>query len=186
MSEAVHFTTKRLKIRPYKLEDQEAVHTVINHPGIYAMTINIPYPYPKDQVATWLHFTLKNAAYKRGFEWGIFDKQGYYLGNIGLVNINWQHHHGEITYFIRQESWGQGYATEAVEAILGYGFSHLQLERIQGRFMAENKASKRVLEKCGFVYEGLARHAVVKEQDYKDIVYCALLKEGYLEKMSKS
>lgn len=186
MLDTMVFKTKRLIIRPYQLADEQAVYQVINNAGIYAMTINIPYPYPKDQVATWIHFTLKNAAYKLGFEWGIFDQKGYYLGNIGLVNINWQHHHGEVTYFIKQEAWGQGYATEAVAAILNYGFLNLQLERVQGRFMAENKASSRVLEKCGFVYEGTARHAVMKDYTYKDIVYCALLKKTYLEKMSKS
>ncbi|MBE6025100.1 MAG: GNAT family N-acetyltransferase [Cellulosilyticum sp.] len=171
--------TARLVIRPYQKMDEEAVYKVINSKGIYLTTLNIPYPYPKEQVGIWLQFTLKNSLYQRGYEWGIFDLKGEYIGNVGIVNIDWIHKHGEITYFIGETYWNNGYATEAVGAMLTYAFKDLKLERVQGRCMTHNVASLRVMQKCHFQYEGLARHEVQKQGIYLDVWYSAILREDY-------
>lgn len=172
---------KRIIIRPYEREDEKAVYKIINCEGIYHTTLNIPYPYPKDQVAVWLHFTLKNSAYKKGYEWGIFTYDGTYIGNVGIVNVDYINNSGEITYFIGEPYWKKGFATEAVKLMLGYGFEVLGLERIQGRCMVRNPASLKVMQKCGFTYEGLARHEVIKEGKYEDVWRSAIIKEDYLK-----
>lgn len=171
--------TKRLLIRPYEKKDEEAVYTVINSKGIFKTTLNIPYPYPREQVGIWLHFTLKNSLYHKGYEWGIFTYDGQYIGNVGIVNIDLIHRGGEITYFIGELYWNKGYATEAVKAMLDFAFRQLGLERVQGRCMARNPASLRVMQKCHFKYEGLARHEVLKLGAYEDVWHCAILREEY-------
>lgn len=173
--------SKRLLIRPYQKVDEEAVYEVINSRGIYETTLNIPFPYPKEQVKVWLHFTVKNSQYERGYEWGIFSRQGHYIGNIGVVNIDHTHQSGEITYFIGEHYWNQGYATEAVGAMLHFAFIDLALERVQGRCMVRNLASKRVMEKCGFLAEGIARHEVKKCGGYEDVWHAAILREDYFK-----
>ena len=119
--------------------------------------------------------------YKRGYEWGIFDKSGTYIGNVGIVNIDWQNKNGEMTYFIGELYWNRGYATEAVMAMLTFGFSTLHLERIQGRCMTSNPSSLRFMQKCQFSYEGMARHEVCKAGIYQDVWHAAILKEDYLK-----
>lgn len=171
---------KRIFIRPYEKEDEKAVYKVINCEGIYRTTLNIPYPYPKDQVAVWLHFTIKNSSYKKGYEWGIFTYEGTYIGNVGIVNIDYINNSGEVTYFIGQLYWNKGFATEAVQLMLAYGFQELGLERVQGRSMTCNPASLKVMQKCGFTYEGLARHEVFKAGKYVDVWHAAIIKEDYL------
>lgn len=172
--------TSRLCIRPYEKKDEEAVYEVINCEGIFLTTLNIPYPYPREQVGIWLNFTLKNSLYQKGYEWGIFTHAGIYIGNVGIVNIDKVHRSGEITYFIGEAYWNKGYATEAVKAMLAFAFQELDLERVQGRCMSTNLASLRVLEKCCFQYEGLARHEVLKCGSYRDVYHTAILKEDYL------
>lgn len=172
--------TNRLNIRPYEQGDEEAIYGVINSQGIFETTLNIPYPYPREQLKIWLHFIMKNSLYKRGYEYGIFKKDHTYIGNVGIVNIDWVNHHAEITYFIGEEYWGQGYATEAVRAMIRFAFQELGLERIQGRCMVINPASLRVMQKCGLKYEGKARHEVIKSGNYMDVWHTAILKKDFL------
>lgn len=180
-----YLSTDRLYLRAYELSDEKEVYQVINTPGIFDTTIHIPYPYPKEQVKVWLHFTMKNCQYKKGYEYGIFTNEGRYIGNMGIVNIDWGNNSGEITYFIGEHYWGCGYATEALQAMLTFGFESLQLERIQGRCIEENRASLRVMQKCGFSYEGLMRHQVIKCGKYLNVWQAAILKEDYYAQKRK-
>lgn len=178
--------TKRLIIRPYEKQDEDKVYAVINSKGIYQTTLNIPYPYPREQIGIWLQFTLKNALYKRGYEWGIFSLDNDYIGNIGIVNIDWKNKNGEVTYFIGETYWNLGYGTEAVEAILVFAFNELQLERVKGRCMTCNPASLRVMQKCHFTVEGIARHEVCKDGIFQDVWQAAILKEDYLGNIGRT
>ena len=58
----------------------------------------------------------------------------------------------EIGYVVAKDYWGMGLATEAVLAVVAYGFSNLGIEAFSIAHFAENAASRRVVEKCGFVY----------------------------------
>ena len=60
----------------------------------------------------------------------------------------------DIGYRFMKKYWGQGFATESALATLNYGFENLNLQRIVGRALPENKASIKVLEKCGMSHVG--------------------------------
>jgi RimJ/RimL family protein N-acetyltransferase len=60
----------------------------------------------------------------------------------------------ELGYRFLQEYWGQGYATEAARASIGFGFDELGLEEIVAVTLATNKGSRRVMEKCGLTFVG--------------------------------
>ncbi len=179
-SDYYRMETERVLIRPYNDADAEGVFKVVSQREIYLTTINIPHPYPRENVNFWIDFTRKNMKYGLGYEFGIFDKlSADYIGNIGIVNISKQNNHGEMTYFIDSAKWQQGYATEAVWQLLDFGFNQLELERVAGRCIRTNTASSRVMEKCGFIWEGTARHEVVKEGIYKDVNRYAILAGDY-------
>eukprot|EP01018_Ginkgo_biloba_P028894 Gb_01751 [translate_table: standard] len=61
----------------------------------------------------------------------------------------------ELGFVLARSQWGKGIATEAVKIVLPVAFQHLQVERIEAVVAKENVASQRVLEKSGFVNEGL-------------------------------
>ena len=183
--ESIVIETKRLILRPYLFEDIFEVYRVVSRKEIYEMTLMIPHPYPFENVEPWIRFTIKNIEYKLSYELGIFEREtGIYAGNIGLTNLSKQNNSGELAYFVDPEKWGHGYATEAVKGILSFGFNELGLERILGRCMTCNLASKRVMEKNGLLLEGIARHEVRKEEKYIDVFRLAILSSEY--KNSKS
>ena len=64
---------------------------------------------------------------------------------------------GTLGYWTGQEFARQGYMREAVLAVVHYAFTELDLSRIQAGCLPENKASRGVLEKTGFKYEGVAQ-----------------------------
>lgn len=79
------------------------------------------------------------------------------IGSIGLVigessNLNLPDSEGEIGYWIGVPYWGQGFITEAAKELLRHGFKYFQLERIWCGYFDGNLKSKRVSEKCGFVF----------------------------------
>lgn len=92
--------------------------------------------------------------------------------NIGYIQIckledgTW-----EIGYHIAKNFTGKGYATEAVKAFLSAMAQKLNIKEVYGICLAENTASVRVLEKCGFtqIYEGLGNYQGKEEQIIKTI-----------------
>ena len=81
------------------------------------------------------------------------------MGTIGLhsgwTSRNEKYKHlraKEIGYVVAKDYWGMGLATEAVMAVVDYGFSNLDIEAFGIAHFSENAASRRVAEKCGFVY----------------------------------
>lgn len=80
------------------------------------------------------------------------------LGAITLDNIQrGPSQSGTLGYWVGQEFARQGYMREAVEAVVHYAFSELDIGRVQAGCLPENMASRGVLEKCGFKYEGVAQ-----------------------------
>jgi [ribosomal protein S5]-alanine N-acetyltransferase len=125
--------------------------------------------------------TFKNR-YEEGsvFRWGI-EKKGtdQLIGTCGFHLINNHHKRAEIGYELDDIYWGQGYASEALQAILSYGFETLQLIRIAAVVYVENKASQKLLKKAGFQEEGLLRKHMIQNGVAHDTILYSLLKEEW-------
>jgi RimJ/RimL family protein N-acetyltransferase len=74
-----------------------------------------------------------------------------------LANADWHVPCIELGYFVVRASTGKGMATEAARATIGFAFEHLWVTRIELQCAADNTASIRVAERCGFQYEGRLR-----------------------------
>lgn len=92
--------------------------------------------------------------------WAIREKAtGRVIGSISLdpdrrrEGVNSR----ELGYSLAEDCWGKGYMTEAAKAVIDYGFSKLELAVLAICTGPENKRSQRVIEKCGFSYEGRQR-----------------------------
>ena len=79
------------------------------------------------------------------------------IGSVAIGVTSVQHRRGEIGFVFHRDFWSHGYATEAAELLLRFGFDHLQLRRISATCHPDNHASARVLEKAGLEYEGRMR-----------------------------
>ncbi|GLT95233.1 hypothetical protein SLE2022_129270 [Rubroshorea leprosula] len=96
------------------------------------------------------------------------------IGSIYVMpGVGKDQRRGEIGYALNAKYWGKGIATEAVKMAVSCAFKELKcLSRVEGLVFAENKASQRVLEKAGFVKEGLLRkYFCVKGKNIDIIVY---------------
>ena len=92
-----------------------------------------------------------------------------HIGNIKLGPINQKYKNAEISYFIGDTKFrGMGYAQEAVELVCEYGFTVLQLHRIQAGVIDGNTRSEKVLVANGFLLEGRLRHKFIRDGVYLD------------------
>jgi [ribosomal protein S5]-alanine N-acetyltransferase len=97
--------------------------------------------------------------------------QEEYVGNISLLpGTDVYRKSAEIGYFIGQPYWNKGIVSRAVDLIVEYGFSQLGLIRIHTGVFEYNIASQRVLEKCGFVKEGVFKNSIIKKNKIWDEV----------------
>ena len=85
----------------------------------------------------------------------------------------------DIGYELDPEQWGQGYATEAVQAILSYGFEMLELHRVWAFCLALNKPSWRVMERLGMQREGVLKQNARLNGRWVDTYVYALLEEAW-------
>lgn len=150
-------TTERLTLRPFRKDDVEAL-----------------YAYSKDEEvgrnAGWkphesllessdiLHLVFLN----QSSVWAIERQTDRRLmGSIGLITDSARQYGSarSLGYALGIDYWGQGYMTEAVRAAVRFGFGQMGLDLISATCYPDNPASRRVLEKCGFQYEGVLHRA---------------------------
>ena len=86
---------------------------------------------------------------------------------------------GHVGYKLARRYWGKGYATEAVRALVDYGFRVLNLHRVYATVHPENAASIRVLEKVGMVLEGRLRENFVYDGEYRDSLIYSILEHEW-------
>ncbi len=105
---------------------------------------------------------------------------GALLGGITLANVRRGIvQAGTIGYWVGEPFAGQGHMTAALRVLLPFLFSELTLHRIEAACIPSNAASVRVLEKCGFVREGLARRYLCINGVWQDHVLFGLLNEDF-------
>ncbi len=105
--------------------------------------------------------------------------EGRLVGNCGIrrkPDNNWE---ADIGYELAPDCWGQGFATEAAQAMVNFGFQELGLRRISSWCIADNAASARVLERLGFRQEGRLRRNECFKGRWWDTLLYALLREEW-------
>ncbi len=122
---------------------------------------------------------------KSQVRWGISLKShGNVIGMCGYNYWNREDHRGSIGYDLLREYWGQGIMPEALSAILDFGYTQMGLNRIEADASVYNTASIRVLQKLGFVQEGLQREQYYEGDQFHDLVLFSLIKREYQQETS--
>jgi RimJ/RimL family protein N-acetyltransferase len=93
---------------------------------------------------------------------------GAAIGECDLSDIDRHNRRAEVGFLFAKAYWGQGYAGEALERVIAYGFNELGLERLWARIHDGNDASRRLLERLGFAYEGRLRAHIVRDGARRD------------------
>jgi ribosomal-protein-alanine N-acetyltransferase len=117
---------------------------------------------------------------KQRIRWGIAQKtDNTIVGHCGFFDIDKFNCSAEISYCLKSGSWGQGIMTEALDAMLKFGFEDYGFNRIVAKVMKGNAGSIKVLQKLGFVEEGILRESLYKNGQYHDLIVFSVLKSEY-------
>ena len=156
--------TARLKLRPYTEADIAELLPLIGTREVAATTSRIAHPYTEQDARDFLQL-----AQEPGRLWlaTTLRSDGRQIGGIGL-RIDDQHQHAELGYWLGVPYWGQGYATEAAQEMLRYGFEDLKLHRIYASHFKHNPASGKILKKLGMRHEGCQREHLRKWDQFVD------------------
>lgn len=177
MSSDFQLLTERLRLRPYRLDDVAAAFTVFGDPDVMRYSTSGPDP---NLAATEARVRkLMDHQQSFGFSlWVVEDRAtGAVLGDCGLKQLDGGPEI-EVGYRLAKPHWGRGYASEAAEASVRYGFETSALPRIVAVTDHPNAASQHVLRKIGLKYQGPAQYYG------REMSYFAVERDEYLARGS--
>lgn len=163
--------TNRLKLRKMQIEDVPSLVKYANNRNISDYIINIPYPYQEPDAVFRMSYVVQGFKNKTRYVFAITLKENGEL--IGEISLNFTNNKtiAELGYWVGEPFWNKGIATEAIKAILKFGFEELELQIIFGTCHVENKPSGKVLLK-----NGMSQHSVKG-----NVIQYRLTKESYKE-----
>ncbi len=172
-------TTKRLLLRQIQPEDAEAVFATLSDEEVLKFYGSEPHRSVEDS-RQWIQRQQHWYGQREAMRWGIILKgEGMVIGSVGFHHFGSGFHHAEIGYELNRAYWRKGIMSEAVSAILTYGFTELELHRIEANIDIANEASKNLLLKLGFTYEGILRERFFFRDCFEDEHYFGLLRDEW-------
>jgi len=162
-------------LRPFSPDDAPALQKLVGDKEIASTTLNIPHPYEDGMAERWIETHEPNWVDGRLAVFAIVEPAAGLVGAISL-RIEHAHKRAEAGYWIGVPFWGRGYASEALVALIDFGFNHLGLNRIHASHLTRNPASGRVMVKAGMKYEGRRRQHFLKWEKFEDVELYGILR----------
>lgn len=153
MRPEIRIATPRLLLRPPRAADRDAIVAGIGDMAVAGKLAVVPYPYGPADAEHWLGRIGGAIAAGTDILFMIV-RDGDVIGSMGIHHIP---RINELGYWLARAHWGNGYATEAGEAVLAYCFDELRLPRLRSGVFADNPASLRVQAKLGFRRIGISQ-----------------------------
>ena len=175
--------TERLVLRRFKYSDDDTMlkNWIADEKiqSLYSEPVYTTKKEVKELLDKYIRYYEKDDYYR----WAIIEKSSNEcIGQIAYFLVDSKNHFAEIEYCVGIDFQCRGYATEATKAVIAYGFDKINLHKVQICTKAINKPSKRVIEKCGFIYEGTLRDFFYINGAYVDRLYFSMLKSEYESK----
>ena len=160
-------------IREWNRGDKAALVQFANNRNVWRnLTHKFPHPYTEADADWWFSFL---AQMPEPTSWAI-EVDGLAVGGIGVtLREGIFVKSAEFGYWLGEPYWGRGIMTEAVKAVSSYAMRHFSLIRLEALIFEWNPASMRVIEKSGFVREGVLRASALKDGQIVDRVLYALV-----------
>jgi [ribosomal protein S5]-alanine N-acetyltransferase len=159
--------TKRLVLREFHQDDLKDLITWEGTSGV---------EYGEVQAQQFLNFCFRQYFTLGLGPWGmLLKKTGGIVGNCSFCHINFNNKSGEVNYFVAPQYRGNGLASEALGAILEFGFGDIGLDRIQARCAPGNTSSERVMQKAGMTFERMiSSSGASKDGSSRDKLYAVI------------
>lgn len=163
-------------LRPWRLEDKPSLLLHANNRNIWRnLTEMFPHPYTEADADHWLSIA---SAPGPSIHLAI-ELYGQAVGGIGVIASGGiGRYTGQFGYWLGEAIWGRGVATAAARALAAHALARPRFARLEASVFAWNAASMRVLEKVGFVREGILRKSAFKDGRLIDSVIYALVRDA--------
>ena len=162
-------------IRDFKIDDINALVTYANDYDVSKfMRDSFPFPYTKDNAEQWVNLVITN----KSLLYFAIANEKELIGGIGAVAFDDVHRYtSEVGFWLGKPYWNKGITTNALKVFCNYLFNYYNFNRLTANVFEGNDASRKVLEKVGFILEGRQRKSVFKENKFIDHYIYGLLKE---------
>ena len=171
--------TNRLVLRRIEQSDAMSILTYLSDDEVMKHYGLEPFQSVEDALdeISWYESILDE---NTGIRWGItLKEENKVIGSCGFLEMVDQHHRSDIGFELSKQHWGKGLASEALEAVVTYGFKEMNLQRIQALIEPPNIPSQKLVEKHGFLKEGLLRKYEYTCGKFDDLYMYSLLKEEF-------
>lgn len=173
-------TTARLVLRPLVAGDTARIAELAGDPAVAQRLDRVPTPFPIALAARWIARRNLRWRERRGLTLAITRAPDPGLIGTASLKVSTAHRHAELGYWVAAAAWGDGIATEAVAALIDWGFSALRLHRIHARVLADNPASQRVVAKLGLTIEGTRRGHYRRGDEYLDVIELGVVRTEWI------
>ncbi|WP_078595943.1 GNAT family N-acetyltransferase [Evansella clarkii] len=170
------FETKHFIFRPLTLNEVEDLFEIYSDPDVIRLDYSEPVT-TKEQMAAIITAANSNPSVVTwSGEHKSFNKV---IGTCGFKNWNRQSRNAELGGNLAREFWNQGYAAEALGALINYGFENMNLNKVYASTNSRNIAALRLLNKFGFTQEGHFREHQFLDGEFADVFFFSLFKKDY-------
>lgn len=167
--------TERLVLRQLTLEDASAMHALRQDP-LTMKHIGRPLSTSLADAEDLIRRTENDRTNNQGISWGItLHEQPQLIGTIGYYRLKLDHHRGEIGYMLAPGHWGKGLMSEALKAAVACGFDRFHFHSIEAITDPRNARSRTLLERNGFLLEGLFKENYFWNGEFQDSAVYSLL-----------
>ncbi len=178
--------TGRLRLRPLTEADTDAIFALYSDPLVTRYLSRRPMSTPADGQAA-IERAAQEFAAGTALRVGLVrPEDDQVIGTGNLLHFDWPCRRAEVGYALARPFWGQGLASEATAALVEYGFETLDLHRLEAELDPRNDASVRVLERQGFIREGLLRERWIVGDEVSDSLLMGLLRSDYRNRAIRS
>lgn len=171
-------TTKNFTLKEIEDKDIKAVYKGLSNPEItkYYDVHFSTLEETKEQMEWYKNLRVEGT----GIWWGIYDSNNQFCGAGGFNSLDKTHQKAEIGLWLYKSFWGKGILKEVMPALFNYGFTNLNLNRIEGFVVSDNAKCKRALEKINFYHEGTMRECEIKNGEKINVAIYSILKSEWM------
>jgi RimJ/RimL family protein N-acetyltransferase len=173
---------KHVRLRPFEKTDLEVCKEWVNDPEIAKGILRV-LPVSMYEHVQWYEKVITDKTRVTFAIDTLGDKK--YIGNIGLMNIDWRNRKGMLWIYLDKKFWNKGYGKEGVYLLLEFAFKSLNLNKVYLNVGLFNETAIRMYESLGFKRDGILREDIYADGQYIDILTMSVLKKEVLKKWRK-
>jgi len=171
-------STERLNLREIKHEDAKSIYKLLSDPEVIKYDTFELFTDIK-QAEDLIQWFGEEFIQKRAIFWGICLKNNSEVIGFCKCEIEVPKVRADLGYDLKSEYWNMGIMTETISAIIEYTLNNIGVNRIEAAVSTENHGSIRVLEKVGFIKEGILRGRSYWKGNCHDMMMFSILKNEY-------